>query len=199
MKLNPKDLRKIQFSLVFFILLSACGAWLVHLALEEQKLAKAQRGAAQAELDQALGRLRQVNQEEQEIKLKSALFSNLAARGILGEEQRLDWVELLRDIEERRRLLDMEYEFAPQQALGSNNGQWGFYASTMKVQLQLLHEEDLLNFLADLRNYAKALVQVRNCNVSRIPRAGGTPGSVTANLQAQCTLDWITIRGSKPR
>ena len=130
--------------------------------------------------------------EETEIKQKSAVFSGLQARGVIGEEQRLEWVELLKTIRDRRRLLDLQYEIAPQRALDAAPGSaFTFYASTMKIQLKLLHEEDLTRLLDDLRQQARALIQVKSCTVSRLPR-GSADG--TAQLLADCQIDWITLR-----
>ena len=199
MNITPKDWRKLGLSLALCLGFCLAGATLVLLSLDRHKQARAQQASAQTQRNQALGKLKQVSEEESEIKLKSALYSNLAARGMVGEEQRLEWVELLRSIKDNRRLLDIQYEFAPQQPLGNSPGAWGFYASTMKLQLQLLHEEDLLNVLADLRNTAKALVLVRSCEVSRQPRMVAEPTALHPNLQAQCTLDWVTLRGPAPR
>ncbi len=199
MKLTAADWRKLRLSLVIFVLFCLGGAVLVLFSLEQQQQARRLLATAQAHNAQAQARLKQVREEESEIKLKAALFSNLAARGVIGEEQRLDWVELLRDIRNNRRLLDIQYEFSPQQPLGNGQGPWSFQVSSMRLQLQLLHEEDLLNILADLRNTAKAQVLVRSCEVSRQPRPPGESQGLHANLKAQCLLDWITLRGPQTR
>ena len=67
-----------------------------------------------------------------------------------------------------------------------------FYASTMKVQLALLHEEDLLRFLADLRESGNAFYAVRRCELNRTgqPVAGVT---MSARLRADCDIDLVTI------
>ncbi len=199
MKLTAADWRKLRLSLVIFVLFCLGGAALVFFSLEQQQQARRLLATAQTHNAQAQAKLKQVREEESEIKLKAALFSNLAARGVIGEEQRLDWVELLRDIRNNRRLLDIQYEFSPQQPLGNGQGPWSFQVSSMRLQLQLLHEEDLLNVLADLRNTAKAQVLVRSCEVSRQPRPPGDSTGLHANLKAQCLLDWITLRGPQTR
>jgi len=199
MKLTAADWRKLRLSLVIFVLFCLGGAALVFFSLEQQQQARRLLATAQTHNAQAQAKLKQVREEESEIKLKAALFSNLAARGVIGEEQRLDWVELLRDIRNNRRLLDIQYEFSPQQPLGNGQGPWSFQVSSMRLQLQLLHEEDLLNVLADLRNTAKAQVLVRSCEVSRQPRPPGDSQGLHANLKAQCLLDWITLRGPQTR
>ena len=152
---------------------------------------------ATSQLNEYEGKLKQVRAEEAEIKQKSALYSNLRARGIIGEEQRLAWVELIKEIKESRKLLDMQYEFSPQQALElpALSG-FSFKSSPMKLQMKLLHEGDLLNFISDLRKHAKAYVRVRSCNVVRIQRAAAPTGDA-ALLLADCQLDWITILPAK--
>ncbi|MBS1227881.1 MAG: hypothetical protein H6R17_1158 [Proteobacteria bacterium] len=192
MKLTTADVPQLQLSLAATLLMVALGAVSVHLSLSSTRAAKTAQTAAQKERDEIDGKLRRVRSEEAEIKQKSAEFANLQARGVVGEEQRLEWVELLKAIGERHRLLDLHYEIAPQRALDTAPGSaYAFYASTMKVQLGLLHEEDLTRLLDDLRQYARALIQVRSCKVWRLPR-----DDRTAQLQADCLIDWITVRAS---
>jgi hypothetical protein len=204
MKFGQADFRKIQASLLAAVLMSAVGAAVVLVSLERTKIAEMAEKTASKDRNEFSGKLKQVRSEENEIKTKSALFSTLQARGIIGEEQRLDWVELLKDIRDKRRLIDLQYEISPQRPLDANasNG-LTFYASAMKLQLKLLHEEDLTRLLEDLRSQAKAQIQVKNCNVSRLPRSSGEPGndngyprgpSPSALLQADCLIDWITVR-----
>jgi hypothetical protein len=63
----------------------------------------------------------------------------------------------------------------------------------------LLHEGDLMNFLADLQAGIKAHVSVRNCIVTRRER-GAAPGATTLQprLRAECQVDLISVRGLKP-
>ena len=204
MKVTSQLIRRIAPSLALFVTLSAGGIYLAFLAQKQQQQTTIQHETARSQLEQAQARLRRVQETEQEIRRQSALFSHLGSRGIIGEERRLDWMEQIREIKERRQLLGLEYEFAPQQPL-ADKAPWSFYSSTMRLQLQLLHEEDLLNLFIDLRRGAQALVQIRQCDITRIPRSSlfprneDTPGSLPANLQAQCSLDWISIQESRPR
>lgn len=194
MKLAAADLPKLQFSLLAALLMIAAGAGAVYVARGSAQSANLERTAAQAERNDFDGKLRRVRSEENEIRQKSALFTRLQERGIIGEEQRLEWVELLKEIRDKRRLIDLQYEFAPQRALDATPGKGlAFYASTMKVQIKLLHEEDLIRLLDDLREQARALIQVKSCTVSRLPRSEAESG-LHAHLQADCQIDWITLR-----
>ena len=195
MKLVPDDFQKLQYSLLAMVLMFAIGVISVVVAYQATKTASIDRVATQTDRNDARSKLQRVRGEESEIKQKSALFNQLQARGMVGEEQRLEWVELIREIRDKRRLIDLQYEFAPQRSLdnGAPGNGYAFYASTMKVQLKLLHEEDLTRFVDDLRRQAKALIQVKSCNVSRLPR-NETEGSVVAQLQADCLIDWLTLQ-----
>ena len=203
MNLNTANLAKLQYSLLAALLMAAIGAGSVYFALDMSKAAKLARSAAQAERNEFAGKLDRVRSEEREIKQKSAVFAELQKRGVVGEEQRLEWVELLKDIRDKRRLIDLQYEFAPQRALeitaaGAPASAYAFYASSMKMQVKLLHEEDLTRLLGDLRQQAAALIQIKACKLSRMPRGAGD-WSLTAQLQADCLIDWITLRETAGR
>jgi len=193
MKIGSADLPKLQFSLLAALTMMAIGAGIVYFSLSLINTAKLEQAAAQAERNDFDGKLKRVRSEEDEIRQKSAIFHKLQARGVVGEEQRLEWVELLKEIRDRRRLLDLQYEIAPQRALDATPGSgYAYFASSMKVQLKLLHEEDLTRLLDDLRRQARALIQVKSCNVSRLPR-GSSEGGTPAQLQAECLIDWVTL------
>ena len=92
-----------------------------------------------------------------------------------------------------------DYEFAPQHALDkAPAGVLGLYASTMKLQVRLLHEEDLTRLLGDLRRQARALIQVRRCVVARLPRTGADnalQGLLQAGLYARIRALCVHSRG----
>jgi len=119
----------------------------------------------------------------------------LAALGILGREHRLEWADAIKRIRAQRGLIDLRYRVAPQRSLVSVPGKPGtidFYASTMTVNLALLHEEDLFGFLNDLRASGNAYYAVRSCTLSRtgVPP---TAASLAARVNATCDIDLITI------
>ena len=197
MTFDRSDFSRIQLSLAAAIAMIVAGAGLAWLADQQLRSATQAKASAGSQLQQYEGKLKQVRAEENEIREKSALYNRLRTRGIIGEEQRLDWVELIKGIKESRKLLDVQYEFAPQQALErSALPGFSFRSSSMKLQMKLLHEGDLLNFINDLRREAKAYVRVRNCTVTRTTRSGSPTGE-TALLNADCQLDWITILPNK--
>ena len=60
--------------------------------------------------------------------------------------------------------------------------------SKMKLQMDLLHEGDLLNFLNDLKR--KGFYTVQECKVKR---AGAESESAHLPLAAECFIYWLTL------
>jgi hypothetical protein len=62
----------------------------------------------------------------------------------------------------------------------------------MKLEMPLLHENDLLGLLADLSSQVQALVSVKSCKLERIPAPPAQTNAAT--LKAACEIDWITLQ-----
>ncbi len=192
MKFDSQDFKRLQWTLLFLAicLLVAGGAVWFALTLQKQTAqAHTAAMAADKEIDSKLSRARS---EEQELREKITHFQTLRNRGIIGAEQRLDWVEILGRIKTTRRISGLDYEFAPQRPVdatilpgGAAAGGFTIMASQMRLHMRLLHEGDLLNVLNDLRAMAPALIQVRACKIGH---------STDAQLAAECTLEWITFK-----
>ena len=194
MKLEATDFPKLQSSLLVTLLLIAIGTGAILWSFERMRLAQTDFATAQRERNEIDSKLRQIRSEENEIKQKAAMFSALQARGLIGDEQRLEWVELLKEIRDKHRLIELRYEITPQHALDKTpSGDFALYASTMTLQLKLLHEEDLTRLLDDLRKQARALIQVKRCDVSRLPRSAAE-NMPQALLEAECQVAWVTMR-----
>jgi hypothetical protein len=196
MKFTLRDLVKLQWHALLTILLLIAAGALGYWSQQRAHQANTARATAESNLQQIDKRLRQVRTEEQEIKERTSLFQQLEKSGITGEEKRLEWIELLRDLQRQFRLSGMNYEFGPQLALENVEGTaFAYHSSHLRIQLGLLHEEDLLNFLQQLQQRAKAMVLVRSCRVSR-PVTINDPNAGMAQLSAECDMEWVTLRRS---
>jgi hypothetical protein len=194
MKFDRRDLAKLQGSLLAMALMIALGAAVVVHSRERVAAAQTAFSAARAQRDEIVGKLGRVHGEENEIRQKAKVFNRLEAQGAIGEERRLMWVELLKELRDRRRLIEIHYEFSPQRALdAAETGAFGLYASAMELEAKLLHEEDLIRLLDDLRRLAPALIQIRRCDVERLPQADMN-GMARGSLRADCLIDWISLR-----
>lgn len=152
---------------------------------------------AAAERRDMQSKLTRATQEEREIRDRLIDYRRLLDRGVIGAEQRLDWIEAIAKVRNANQLLDLKYSIAPQASLDypgiAKTGDVELLMSQMKVDLSLLHEGDLFRFLAALRRELRSHVSVRACNVQRIERAVSEKGPAP-RLRAECTLDLVTIR-----
>ena len=63
----------------------------------------------------------------------------------------------------------------------------------MKLNLDMLHEGDLISLLDGLHEQAAPFI-VRDCEISRPIGAVANSKNVVANLKANCEIDWLTLR-----
>lgn len=201
MKLGARDLKRLRLPIAACVVLALAGVACYFAAgdyLQETRRLGAATSAQRAEVQT---RLASANEEEREIKANLQQYQALAARGIVGVENRLDWIDTITAIKNERRLLNIGYSIEPQKELDypgfAPGGGVNFVVSRVKLEIQLLHEEDLLNFIDDLAKRARSYLSVRSCNVQRAERGGGGT-TLAPRLQASCVFDLITIRHTKP-
>jgi hypothetical protein len=194
---NPTSqaLKPLVLPILAFVLLVGAGVALIWWSKQILVGANRQLAAVSAERAQNTERLLRIADEEREVKEKLAVYRRLKGLGILGRERRLEWADAIKRIRSQRGLIDLRYRVQPQKPLVSLAGKPGsidFYASTMKVNLSLLHEEDLFGFLDDLRASGNAYYAVKRCTLSRtgVPP---TAANLAARLRAECDIDLITI------
>ncbi|MDR0439923.1 MAG: hypothetical protein LBI59_02930 [Candidatus Accumulibacter sp.] len=192
MKFVSRDLSGLRGSLLAFLLMLVFGGIVVAFSRADLASARTAFSVARAERNEIDGRLRRLRGEEQVSRQKVELFRQLEARGVVGEEQRLEWVELLGEIRDRFHMIEVRYEFSPRRVLDdvARAGGFGLYASAMKLNARLLHEEDLIRLLDALHRQARALIRVRHCEVKRLSGVGEVMRGL---LESECLIDWITL------
>ncbi|HSD41988.1 MAG TPA: hypothetical protein VLD36_08975 [Burkholderiales bacterium] len=202
MKLPPKSGQRLVVPGIVAVALAAAGATAVFLVQQVVQKTDAEQKAAAAERQNAQNRLARATEEEREIRERLVDYRKLRDRGLIGDEQRLEWVERIVEIKSRRKLFDLKYSIEPQRAAEypgiAGAGDVEFMVSSMKVDIALLHEEDLFRFLEDLRSALNSHVLVRSCTMLRIDR-GGSERAVGPRLRADCAIDLVTIRDSKAK
>ena len=195
MTLTREELRQLALPIIIAVAFLGCGIALIWSAGGALRSAQGALAAAQAERRSNNERLARISEEEREVKQKIDVYQRLKSLSILGPERRLEWADAITRIRKERELLDLRYTVERQRLLSSVPGKPAnvdFFASTMKVDLALLHEEDLLRFLADLRQSGNAFYAIRKCALSRTGQAA-TGTSMTPRLRAECEIDLITI------
>ncbi|MCC6611468.1 MAG: hypothetical protein IT515_17575 [Burkholderiales bacterium] len=197
MKIPGASLRPLYVPLATAVGLIAIGIAVVMVANHYLDRARLASRTALADRQAVQNKLSRATEEAREISEKLVDYRRLLARGVIGDEHRLDWVETIGHIKTDRRLFDIKYQIEPQRALElpglTQSPEVEFRVSPLKVDMQLLHEGDLLTFLDDLSRNLKSLVLVRECSMQRLDRSTVEKG-VVPRLRAACTIDLVTIR-----
>jgi hypothetical protein len=141
----------------------------------------------------AKSRFHNVEVEKQEIAVYQPRFLALRSAGLVGPENRLAWIEAIKQSQASRGLPTVAYEIEPQQVLTMDTplalGDYTLHGSRMKVQLGLLHEGDMFAFLDDLRRAGRFSIQ--DCRIKRNNVPAELP--LAPRLQAECSLVWLSL------
>ena len=120
-------------------------------------------------------------------------YQALHEQGFVGLESRLDWIESLRTAAESLTLTHVSYVIEPQNDVVApvqsilHGEDIGIHVSRMGLEMELLHELDLLRLIDELQRTAPGLIKVDSCALEwQQERAAGLSGD--ANLSASCTL-----------
>ena len=146
-------------------------------------------------LQEARSRLDGARRERDNLVQSSETFRTLVERGMLQGEHRLDLVELVGSLRSRYQLAALDYEVAPQRTL-QLGGMRAFdsvdvLASRVKLRARALHEGDMLGFLDELSRTPQGFYPVDRCTLRRID---APVESIQPRIEAECTLEWITLR-----
>lgn len=127
-------------------------------------------------------------------------YQALVSKGFVGEERRTEWVEHLQALHNSLQLTGIQYSISPQQeykpAFAVGAGGFRLYRAVMKLELDMLHEEELLVFTEALGRLKTAPHMLRDCELSSIDSRPQAPHALQATLHAVCALDWFTLRST---
>ena len=192
------ELQLIRRALLCFTLTMLSSLLLLSLSIAYREREALQLDIAHRTRSTAASLFNHAEAEKQEIRAYEPQFLALRQRGLIGEENRLAWIDAIRLSQQRRHLLPLTYDISAQQAMAVplplSMGQYQLRGSKMQLHMDLLHEMDMLNFFDDLRQSGYFAVQdcVLKRGASGAVAAGAQAG---ATLSADCSLLWLTLGG----
>ncbi len=176
------------------VLLAVVGA--VKFSSDRASEALRQFSAQQVQLRDAQTRVRKSGSEKELIVRYLPGYQQLAAIGFVGDEQRINWLDALRVVNQKGELFGVDYDISPRRpyALASTlaPGQMRVMQSMMKLRFQMLHEADLPRFLELLSNQKAGLFMIDQCTIRRSTSTLST--RFQPNVGAECQLSWITAQ-----
>jgi hypothetical protein len=203
MSISRDDLKRLRAPLALAVGLIAVGVTCLLITDSYRDSATKARDASRANRVAAQERVLRVSEEEREIRENLIDFERMREQGMMSDQNRIDWIESIARIKNSRKLFEIKYRIDAQRVLDYPGvvatGGADFVVSRMRLDMLLLHENDLLDFLKDLQATKRAYVSVRQCVVMRIERgAGANVTAMQPRLRADCQVDLVSVRGIRP-
>ncbi len=199
MTFSSSDLRHLRWSLLTFLIVLAVGGSGVYLSRITADTAQRAMQNAQRQLTDAHNKLNAARDDRDNLSTYAAEYEAWVNHKVIGEEHRLDLIEGLEALRKQNRVLDFKYTIAPQLPYSPvpalDSGNFELKQSNMTLQMELLHEVQLINFFDSLRSDMKGWFILGNCSLER-----ATPGAGSAaQLKAECSGGWLTLRNRNAR
>jgi len=207
--MRAQSTRTLTLPLLVFAVVALAVFGAVKFSLGKVQAAQQQFNTQQTQLRDAQTRVQKSGAEKELIVRFLPGYQQLSAIGFVGEEQRINWLDALRVVNQKGALFGVDYDISPRRpfplasALAPTPapGQMTVMHSMMKLRFPMLHEADLPRFFERLSDQGAGLFMVDQCTIRRV--ATGPNLRFQPNLAADCQLSWITAQpaettGNKP-
>jgi len=198
MKLDKQDWQKLQTTLIVLVVAVIVVLALIALAQNYRSQQEQAMQKQQNLLDSAKQRFQSSDIEKETIVQYLPRYQALINKGFVGEERRLDWVSDLRAQHKNYKLFSIQYSIGLQEpykpSFASNLGGFAFNRSVMTLDLDMLHEGDILQLTEAIGKKNGEVFMLRDCEMTRLNSGGALSNQLTPNLHAKCELDWLTLR-----
>ena len=160
---------------------------------------------ASSEMRKWRNKIDEANRNNQILVQHEDTFKTLEAESIIGDENRLSWVEVVQKVADSRGIASVKYNIASQALLdkkliAKKYQDIDVFKSVMSIEMKFIHEGDLFVMLNALRDEAKGLMTVGKCDVELINKdvnEGIIGQDTTDNMRAYCELSWYTLKKAK--
>jgi hypothetical protein len=184
------SLKGSMLLLLLAVLLSAAG---IFWSSKQDSQARATLQQQQTAFAAARARQHQGQTEARLIEQHLDAYHALMARGFVGEENRLAWIEAVQLANRDARLYGLSYTLSPRAAAPAALASGlPLNQTRMVVKMPLLVETDLPRFVAALRARAPGVFRVDRCRLSRLSDAPPQPIN-QPEIDAECELLWFTV------
>lgn len=123
-------------------------------------------------------------------------YQKLDAIGFVGDERRINWLDALRNANQKGGMFGINYDISARKAdpqFGTPSiGQLQVMQSRMKLRFPMLHEGDLLKLLEYLSEQNVGVFVINTCKITRTSPA--LTVRFQPNLTGECELAWVTAQ-----
>lgn len=193
---TARHLNALKLPLAVLLIIGIVGAGGVSWTRSQIKQAQRTLGAQETQLKDARTRFQRSGEERDLIVRFLPAFEALRKHGLIGPEERINWLEALRVANQQAQMFGAEYQISTQQsypyAQELSAQRLGMAQSVMKLNLRLVHEGELMRFFRLLEKQNVGAFDINQCVLQRL-NMGSAPGVARPNLRAECELAWITL------
>ena len=201
MKLAGRHIQALKLPLAALLIVGISGAGAVSWTRNQIKQQESALAAQERQLAEARSRFQRSGEERDLIARYLPQFHDLRARGLIGPEERINWLEALRAANDQADTFGAEYQISTQQPYVYANEfgaqRLGMAQSVMKLNLRLAHEGELMRFLRVLDRQQAGAFDINQCVLQRTSSASENL-ALRPHLRAECELAWITLNPAPP-
>jgi hypothetical protein len=194
MNFSSSDFPHIRWSLLTFLIVLTVGGSAIFLLQKMSDSAKKTRQTAQQQLTEARNKFNAARDDRDNLSTYAAEYESWVKLKVIGDEHRLDLIEGMEALRKKNNVLDFKYTVAPQTPYAPappvDSGNFDLKQSKLTIQLDLLHEEQLVNFAYNMRNDLKGWFMLDSCSIERAAASAGS----AIQLKAECAGGWLTIK-----
>lgn len=196
-------LKPLQKQLLIFIVCLLLAAVVIFLSYTTLQTARENRTAQQQTLDAAKDRYYLAVERKAILDKFTGRYAVLPQKNIVGEENRLSWVDAIETIAEQLQLPYLKYRIEKRQQLDDKSLKKSFpgidvFYSSMTLEMQLLHEGDLYRLLDQLQTRSDGLFDVQRCSIHKNKAVRGSvlQNRSSKNFSSVCVLNWYTLQAA---
>jgi hypothetical protein len=199
MKLSKSDLRILRGSILALGSSILVGAAIYYVSSTYIGNSQLDLVKARNTRNDARTRLAAAQEDRDNMSIYSSEYGELVKRKIIGDEQRLDWIEGMEKLRQLNLVWDFRYRIAPQKIYAPKSpiatGNFDIHYSEMGLQFNLLHELQLADFFSSLPRYIQGWYQLEGCTLKRSTATEDNAATSSGTqLSAECTGGWITLK-----
>lgn len=192
MNLSLSDLQLMRWSLMAIGTSALISAILLYGSGEYATQKLKDKNFAQTRLNSARNQLTTAHEDRKNMATYADEYAALAEGGVIGDGHRMNWLEGLESLRRQHLASAFRYTIAPQKPYTPlqpiNSEMFDIQYSEMKLEFELLHEGQLLNFFSALRSQINGHYHLEGCTLRR-SSTNDAPG-----IKAECHGGWITLK-----
>lgn len=198
MKFSKSDFPVLRWGILAFCASALVSAATLYISNEYAKKAQSDLHNARNMGNDARRRLAAAQEDRENMSIYADEYGALIKRKIIGDDQRLDWMEGLEKLRQMNLVTDFGYNIAPQKKYAPqppfDSGNFDIHYSETKLRFDLLHEEQLVDFFTALRKKIDGWYQLEGCTLQRSASNEEGAKAGASQLRAECSGGWITLK-----